>query len=101
MQTNKKYMVVQIGCIECGVSSYPIGIYNTLKKAKKVRKAHPSTWVSEGGQGYTEIWKVNTGKNFVDILPIKEDSIKEDSTKEDSTAEFTEWQVSTKDEFIL
>ena len=35
MKTNKKYMVVQIGCIECGVSSYPIGIYNTLKKAKK------------------------------------------------------------------
>ena len=26
MKANKKYMVVQIGCIECGVSSYPISI---------------------------------------------------------------------------
>ena len=97
METNKKYMVVQIGCIECGVSSYPIGIYNTLKKAKKVRKAHPNTWDSEGGQGYTEIWMVNTGNNYVEILPIKEDTI----INEDSTAGFTEWQVVTKEGFIL
>ena len=59
MNTNKKYMVVQIGCIECGVSSYPIGIYDTLEEAKKVSEAHPSTWDSEGGQGYTEIWFIN------------------------------------------
>ena len=99
MKTNKKYMIVQIGCIECGVSSYPIGIYNTLKKAKKVRKAHPNTWDSEGGQGYTEIWMVNTGNNYVEILPIKEDSTA--GYKEDSTAGFTEWQISTNKEFIL
>ena len=97
MKTNKKYMVVQIGCIECGVSSYPIGIYDTLKKAKKVKEKHPSTWVSEGGQGYIEIWKVNVGKNFVDILPTKENT----KIKEDSTAGFTEWEVSTNKEFIL
>ena len=88
-------MVVQIGCIECGVSSYPIGIYNTLKKAKKVRKAHPSTWKSEGGQGYTEIWMVNTGNNYVEILPIKEDT----KINEDSPAGFTEWKASTKEGF--
>ena len=44
MNTNKTYMVVQIGCIECGVSSYPVGIYDTLEEAEKVRGAHPSTW---------------------------------------------------------
>ena len=59
METNKKYMVVQIGCIECGVSSYPIGLYDTLEEARKVRKAHPSTWESEGGDGYVEIWFIN------------------------------------------
>ena len=59
METNKKYMVVQIGCIECGVSSYPIGIYDTLEEAKKVSKLHPSTWHSEGGDGYVEIWFIN------------------------------------------
>ena len=91
MKTNKKYMVVQIGCIECGVSSYPIGLYDTLEEAKKVSKARPSTWVSEGGDGYVEIWEVSTAENFVDILPIKEDS----------TAEFVEWKVVTEEEFIL
>ena len=85
-------MVVQIGCIDCGVSSYPIGIYNTLKKAKKVRKAHHNTWVS---QGYTEIWMVNTGNNYVEILPIKEDT----KINEDSPTGFTEWQASTKERF--
>ena len=59
MNTNKKYMVVQIGCIECGVSSYPIGIYDTLEEAQKAKKAHPSTWDSEGGDGYVEIWFIN------------------------------------------
>ena len=102
MKANKKYMVVQIGCIECGVSSYPVGIYNTLKKAKKVRKAHPNTWVSEGGQGYTEIWMVNTGNNYVEILPIKEENFVEIlPINEDNTAGFTEWQVVTKEGFIL
>ena len=90
METNKKYMVVQIGCIECGVSSYPIGLYDTLEEAKKVRKAHPSTWVSEGGDGYVEIWAIDKEEYYVKILPIKEDS----------TAEFVEWEVVTKEEYL-
>ena len=59
MKTNKKYMVVQIGCIECGVSSYPVGVYNTLEEAENVSRTHPSTWDSEGGDGYVEIWVIN------------------------------------------
>ena len=59
METNKKYMVVQIGCIECGVSSYPIGIYDTLEEAQNIKEAHPSTWESEGGDGYVSIWVIN------------------------------------------
>ena len=97
MKTNKKYMAVQIGCIECGVSSYPIGIYDTLEEAQKAKEAHPSTWVSEGGDGYVEIWMVNTGNNYVEILPIKEDT----KINEDSTAEFVEWKVVTEEEFNL
>ena len=91
MKTNKKYMVVQIGCIECGVSSYPVGLYNTLEEAKKVREAHLSTWESEGGDGYVEIWVVNKEENTVEILSINEGS----------TAGFTEWKVVTKEEFNL
>ena len=97
MKANKKYMVIQIGCIECGVSSYPIGIYDTLEEAIKVRESHPSTLESEGGDGYVEIWEVNTGENFVDILPIKENtSAGTLLIKENTTAEFTEWKVVTE-----
>ena len=90
MKTNKKYMVVQIGCIECGVSSYPIGIYDTLEEARKVKEVHPSTWENEGGDGYVEIWAIDRGENYVEILPINEDS----------TTEFVEWKVVTEDEYL-
>lgn len=59
---NKKYMVVQIGCIECGVSSYPIGVYDTLEEAEQVKMAHPDTWDSEGGDGYIEIWYIHADR---------------------------------------
>ena len=55
MKTNKKYMVVQIGCIECKVSSYPVGVYDTLEEAEKVAKA----WHSDDGHHYVDIWYIN------------------------------------------
>ena len=42
----------------------------TLEEAKKVRESHPSTWDSEGGDGYVEIWEVNIGENYVDMKII-------------------------------
>jgi hypothetical protein len=57
-----KYLVMQIGCIECGVSSYPIKIVDTLKDAKEVSKNHPSTWDTEGGDGYVMIINLDTCK---------------------------------------
>ena len=59
METNKKYMVVQIGCIECGVSSYQLGVYDTLEEANEAYEKHPSTWESEGWDGYVAIWVIN------------------------------------------
>jgi hypothetical protein len=50
-----KYLVYQVGCIECGVSSYPIKVCKTLMEACQVRDSHPSTWDSEGGDGYVTI----------------------------------------------
>lgn len=44
------FLVFQVGCIECGVSSYPIKVTDTLKEAKAVAENHPSTWDSEGGR---------------------------------------------------
>lgn len=46
------FVVVRIGCIECGVSSDVIGVYDTRDEAEKVCEAQPSTWDTEGGQGY-------------------------------------------------
>lgn len=49
------YLVFQVGCIECGVSSYPVKVTETLEEAWEVVEAHPSTWESEGGDGYVTI----------------------------------------------
>ena len=39
METNKKYIVVQIGCIGCGISSYPVGVYYNIRRSKQsIRK---------------------------------------------------------------
>ena len=45
-----KYLVFQIGCIECGVSSYPIKITDTLDEARSIQENHPSSWDTEGGE---------------------------------------------------
>lgn len=49
------YLVYQVGCIECGVSSYPIKVCSTFQEAKEVADNHPSTWDTEGGEGYVTI----------------------------------------------
>ena len=54
-----RYLVVQIGCLECGVSSFPIALVNTRKEAEKIRENHPSTWDTEGGDGYADVWDLN------------------------------------------
>jgi hypothetical protein len=54
------YLVYQVGCIECSVSSYPIKICETLDDARATAQAHPSTWETEGGEGYTTIIDLNT-----------------------------------------
>lgn len=59
---NKKYLVVQIGCIECGVDSYPIGIYDNLKEAIEAKENHPDIWESEHGEGYVDIWLIDGNK---------------------------------------
>lgn len=49
------YLVFQVGCIECDVSSYPIKVCNTLDEAINCAENHPSTWDSEGGEGFVTI----------------------------------------------
>jgi hypothetical protein len=47
-----RYLVFQVGCIECGVPSYPVAVCTSLVEARDAAKAHPSTWDSEGGDGF-------------------------------------------------
>ena len=54
-----KFLVVQIGCIECGVSSYPIALVDDKERADRVAAAWPSTWATEGGDGYVEVWDLS------------------------------------------
>jgi hypothetical protein len=67
------YLVFQVGCIECGVSSYPIGITETLEEARKVLENHPSTWKSEGGDGCIYIVDLATCKNVEVIRSNREE----------------------------
>jgi len=63
-----KYLVMQIGCIECGVSSYPIKSTDDLNEAKDIAKNHPDTWETEGGDGYVMIIDIDK----CDIVDIEE-----------------------------
>ena len=64
----KRYLVVQIGCIECGVSSYPIAFVDTMEEAEKIKDEHPDTWDTEGGEGYVVIWDLNEDYLSNDIM---------------------------------
>lgn len=57
-----KYLVYQVGCIECGVSSYAVSKHDKLEDAVEAAKAHPSTWDSEGGDGYVSVINLDTLK---------------------------------------
>jgi len=57
------YLVFQVGCIECGVTSYPIGLSETLAGAREIKENHPSIWDTEGGDGYVQIIDLVTCEN--------------------------------------
>lgn len=50
-----RYLVYQVGCIECNVSSYPISTADDLDEAKRIARDHPSTWSTENGDGFVTI----------------------------------------------
>lgn len=61
-----RYLVYQVGCIECGVPSYPVKACVTLEEAKAVAEAHPSTWETEGGEGFVTIVDLEECKTIHD-----------------------------------
>lgn len=55
---NYKYLVFQVGCIECSVSSYPIAWCKTKEEAEKIKEKRPSVWTLEGGHGFVKIYEI-------------------------------------------
>ena len=59
---SKKFLAMDIGCIECGEDSEVIGIFDTEEPAKKAIEewTDDSMWGKEGrhGQHYEEIFEV-------------------------------------------
>jgi hypothetical protein len=61
-----RFLVYQVGCIECGVSSYPIKTCKTVEDALVIAKAHPSTWETEHGEGYVTVIDLKECKTVSD-----------------------------------
>jgi len=55
----KKYILVNIGCIECGVSSNIVGVFDNEEKANKLAKEFDEKfgW-REGGQNSFEVFEM-------------------------------------------
>lgn len=52
-----KYLVMNIGCIECGVSSNIVGIFNTEEKANEIAAACAAKYYwRDGGQNEFEVF---------------------------------------------
>ena len=53
----KRFLVFNVGCIECGVSSDVVGLYDTKEEADKVAEACDAKlgW-REGGQNSFEVF---------------------------------------------
>lgn len=55
----KLFILVNIGCIECGVSSNIVGVFDDLEKAEKVQDTVGSKYGwREGGQNDFEIFEM-------------------------------------------
>jgi hypothetical protein len=54
------YVVINIGCIECGVSSNIVGLFDDKDKANKIADTleNKYDW-REGGQNRYEVFKLN------------------------------------------
>ena len=59
----KRWLVFNIGCIECGVSSNVVGVYATEKEAEAVADAcwQELDW-REGGQNSFEVFDLNAAQ---------------------------------------
>ena len=53
-----KYLLLAVGCIECGCATFPVSWHKTKKGADKALSECPDWWHTFGGDGYFTVWKV-------------------------------------------
>jgi hypothetical protein len=67
MECEMKYLVFNIGCIECGVESKIVGIFDDKSIAEKIaalcKRKH--SW-RDGGQNNFEVFEMPINENIVD-----------------------------------
>jgi hypothetical protein len=77
----KKYVVVNIGCIECGVSSGIVGVFADQKRAYDVAGACRDryNW-REGGQNAFEVFELPEAEiinpDYNEIKEVKDDKVR-------------------------
>lgn len=68
---NNRYLVFNIGCIECGVSSNVVTCYNDREKAERACEAlnEKLDW-REGGQNHFQIFDLeeSVAQEYIDVL---------------------------------
>ena len=74
----KSWMVFNVGCIECGVSSNVVGLYATEEEAKQIAQACEDQlhW-REGGQNAFEVFDLRApqAQEYTDVIAnVKEKS---------------------------
>jgi hypothetical protein len=65
------WVVVNIGCIECGVSSAIVGVFDSVERAEDVAKqcAAKHSW-REGGQNEFEVFELPAAGKIADGYDI-------------------------------
>ena len=67
----KRWLVFNIGCIECGVSSNVVGLYNTEKEANEVcNKMDEELGWREGGQNAFQVFDLEApqAQEYAEVL---------------------------------
>jgi hypothetical protein len=54
------FLLYHIGCIECGVPSFPIGKYNSIEAATEAARQVPDSWQLHGGESELVILDLDT-----------------------------------------
>ena len=78
---SKKYLVFDIGCIECGEDSNAVGIFNTRKEAEASIKKYITNKPNENGRNWGRPeWH---GEHSVEIFEIDVDNKDNENSNED------------------